>query len=113
MSKPFEPVKASIADAYPIPQARRNLYLRIVNGEPDHQRITQALFFLDDHFPPNKLDSALAWLISNGLVGHIFTGWIAQACSGSHLEMHRELLKVVDNQLAGALIAGKNFRVCN
>lgn len=95
----------------PIDPRRRELYLRIVNGETPVHPITQRLFFLDDHFPDEKLDRALIWLVGHNYVGKNFLKWFQMECSGSDLEMHRKLLEIVENAGLKPLIAGKNFRV--
>ena len=90
---------------------RRSLYLRIVDtfsGNP--HPITMHLFFLEDHFPPDKTDSALKWLIKNNCTGAKFVTWFHTECQNSDLIMHRKLLEVVNNESVDRIIAGKNFK---
>lgn len=87
------------------------MYFKVISDYSDLHAITQRLFFLDDHFPPNKLDSALRWLIKNHLVGKKFVQLFKVQCESSDLELHRFLLQVVDNTKLSPLIAGKNFKV--
>lgn len=94
-----------------IPPHRRELYFRIINGEPDFHPITLRLHFLNDHFPVDKLDRALKWLVKNNVVGKIFLNWVRTQCNNSDLEMHSKLLAVVDNSQMLPLIAGKNFKL--
>ena len=90
---------------------RRELYLSIFDGyNPPHDLLNR-LHFLDDHFPPRKLDRALAWLVRGQLTGATFMNWYNVVCKKSDLEMLRVLVAVVDNQRQGALIAGENFRL--
>jgi hypothetical protein len=109
----------------PMTEVRRELNLRIVNGETDQiilHQITRPLYFLDQYFPPKHLNKALIWLIEHGLIGKNFIAWYnaktplklgkvthAAGCCGSDLEMHRILLSVVENDVLKPLIAGKNF----
>ena len=93
-----------------IPEHRRELYFRVINDLEDFHPITLRLFFLDDHFPLHKLDSALQWLIANGFVGKQFMGWFKTVCQSSDLEMHRLLLAIVDNLQLAPIIIGRNFR---
>ncbi len=89
---------------------RRELYFRIIDSYADIHPITHRLHFLDNHFPPEKLDKALAWLISNDTTGRKFVSWFTVECKGSDLEMHRLLLSAVDNQKLRPVIAGRDFR---
>lgn len=90
---------------------RRELYLKILDNWPEVHEITVRLYFLDDHFPPDKLEKALKWLISNNLTGRRFVSWFNHVCSKSDLELHRNLLAVVDNSDQTPLIAGRNFKL--
>lgn len=94
-----------------IPPYRRELYLRIINDVEDFHLITQRLYFLDDHFPPAKLDHALAWLIASNFVGKSFENWFKIVCKASDLEMHRILISVLANLAPDRLVAGKNFKL--
>jgi hypothetical protein len=96
---------------YPMSPYRRELFLRVLNDEQDLHPITMRFHYLSDHFPDQKLDIALKWLVSNNLVGRRFVAWFKAVCSGSDLEMARVLLSVVDNTAVGRLIAGKNFKL--
>lgn len=102
--------KTRTADAYNIPNARRNLYLKIVDNYADYHAITNRLYFLDDHFPPNQLDDALKWLVSNNIRGRTFVSWFTHVCAASDLEMHRLLLAVLENLKPDRVIIGKNFK---
>lgn len=109
--KPTLPFAAMpVQDDYPMTPKRRDLYLRVVDDYPDYAKITHRLFFLDDHFPPNKLDAALAWLVLHQVTGVRFTYWFKEECKSSDLEMHRLLLSIVDNIAAPAVVAGRNFK---
>ena len=90
---------------------RRDMFFRIINGEKDFHPIALRLHFLNDHFPDQKLDRALKWLVTNRIVGRAFNEWYKLQCSGSDLEMHARLLVVADNAAIVPIIAGKNFRV--
>lgn len=100
-----------MSDPHAIPPHRRELYLRILDNYRDFHPITSRFYFLDDHFPPQQLDKALRWLIKNDLVGIRFLNWFKHICSNSDLEMHRNLLAVVNNQELPAVVAGKNFKL--
>jgi len=101
-----------MTDPYPMSPYRRELYLRVLNDELDLHPITMRLHYLADHFPDQKLDIALKWLIQNNLIGRRFVMWFKTVCSGSDLEMTRNLLSIVDNAAnVGRLIAGKNFKL--
>lgn len=94
-----------------MPEFRRQAYLRILNDVKDFHPITNRLYFLDDHFPLDKLDVALQWLIDNRIIGRQFLMWFEQECQNSDLEMHRKLLTIVDNIKAiPMIVAHKNFR---
>jgi hypothetical protein len=94
-----------------IPPRRRELYLKIVDMSVDYSLITHRLHFLDNHFPPHKLDAALEWLVANKITGQKFITWFKEECQYSDLEMHRRLLRVVDNAPLDRVVAGKNFKV--
>ncbi len=89
---------------------RRELYFRVIDNYPNVHAITFRLHFLDNHFPPNKLDRALAWLVLNGISGTKFLDWFKVECKSSDLEMHRLLVSVVDNADLKPVIAGRNFK---
>lgn len=93
-----------------IPPKRRELYLRVLNNAQDIHPITHRLHFLDDHFPPNKIDTALTWLINNNFIGASFIAWWDGACKKSDLEMHRLLLAIVDNVGLNRIVMGQNFK---
>ena len=107
----IKPIRPESAIAYPMSPERRELFLRIVNDELDIHPITMRLHFLCDHFQPDKLDSALKWLVKNNAIGKRFILWFDHVCSGSDLEMVRILNAVVDNARLAPVIAGKNFKV--
>ena len=97
----------------PMTDARRQLNLRIHNDEIDpglSTKITTALYFLDQHFPPKHLTKALIWLIENNYIGRRFLAWYDHIAKGSDLEMHRLLLSIVENDVLKPIIAGKNFK---
>lgn len=96
---------------YPMTPLRRELFMRILNDEIEIHPIAMRLQFLQDHFPPDKLDSALRWLINNNLVGKRFVAWFQHVCRSSDLELHRLLLAVMANAKLAPVIAGKNFKV--
>lgn len=74
------------------------MMLTIWQGYEPHQAVTTRLYFLDAHFPDDKLDIALRWLIKNKLTGKSFVDWVSERCIGSNLEMHRELMKHVERE---------------
>lgn len=94
-----------------IPPHRRELYYRIINGERDFHPITLRLHFLNDHFPPDKIDRALTWLVKYNVVGKAFISWFRMQCHASDLEMHSRLLTVVENVKNITPVAGKNFKI--
>lgn len=96
---------------YEIPERRREFYFRILNGEQNFNPITLRFHFLEDHFPKDKLDLALVWLIKNNVVGKAFLTWFKAQCHGSDLEMHSRLLSIVQNAAIAPIIAGKNFHL--
>lgn len=98
-------------DTWEIPRRRRDLYFKIIDGLSPPHPVAQRLFFLDDHFPPHKLDRALEWLVSHQIVGVWFVRWHKEVCANSDLEMHKILLGIVDNVLIGPVIAGKDFKL--
>lgn len=100
----------SASDLYNIPAQRRTLYFKVIDGYSKLHLIAQRLHFLEDHFPPDKIDTALKWLVSNRLVHAKFVEWFKIECHNSDLEMHRKLLQVVDNAPLGKVIAGRNFK---
>ena len=104
-------MREAMPEPYFISTERRNLFLRIVDNYPAVDEIALRLHFLDNHFPPQLLDSALKWLIANRVTGRKFVYWFKEDRMGSDLEVHRFLLRVVENQ-KGTLhvIAGKNFK---
>ncbi len=74
--------------------------------------VTSPLFYLDTHFPREKLDSALIWLIKNGLVGERFVALIHEQCAGSNLELLRYLLQKVEKTAdLRPLVAHKDVRL--
>lgn len=90
---------------------RRELMFRIIDNRKDHEPITYRLCYLQEHFPPHKLDLALQWLVSNNFVGLRFLMWFDYECRVSDLQMIEKLLRIVDNAPVGPLIAGKNFKI--
>ena len=94
-----------------IPRRRRELYFSIIDNHTDIHPITYRLYFLENHFPPHLLDTALKWLVSNDLKGKKFLRWFKEECGASDLEMHHRLLRRVNNEIPLAIIAGKNFKI--
>lgn len=98
-------------EAVQLTPVRRDLYLRIVESKKDNVHpITMRLFFIEDHFPTEKVESALKWLIKNNYTGSKFVSWFNSECQGSDLIMHRKLLEIVNNEDVTKVIAGKNFK---
>lgn len=93
-----------------IPPRRRELYFRIIDNEADFHPITLRLHFLNDHFPPDKLDAALRWLVSHDLVGRHFVLWFKTQCGNSDLNLHAKLLSVIENQAIARPVAGRSFK---
>jgi hypothetical protein len=97
---------------YKLSAQRRELCLRVIDGHyANLEVITNRLFFLDNHFPPRKVERALAWLILSGNVGAKFIRWFQDECQSSDLEMHRLLLSIITNKDKEQIVAGKNFKV--
>ena len=90
---------------------QRQLYFQIIDNKPDIHSIAFRLYFLAEYFPPHKLDKALHWLVSHKIVGNEFLKWHRVVCDGSDLQMHKNLLHIVDNDEPLAIIAGKNFNL--
>jgi hypothetical protein len=99
--KPFEDM----------PPLRRELYHQIINGEKDFHPITLRLHFLNVHFPIDKLNLVLMWLVKNNIVGETFVNWFRVYCHNSDLEMHAKLLMVAENAPLAPVVAGKNIRL--
>lgn len=97
-------------ETVPMTARRRDLYLRIVDNRSDVHPITLRLHFLENHFPYEKLDGALFWLVRNNYVGSKFIMWFRTECHSSDLEMHAKLLQIVNNEALAPVVAGKNFR---
>lgn len=94
-----------------IPDHRRELYFRIIDDYGvDFHLLAHRLHFLEEHFPLEKLDAALRWLINENFTGVRFVNWFKHSCKGSDLEMHRVLLAVLDHAQLAPVIAGRNFR---
>lgn len=94
-----------------IPAHRKELYYKIINDYHDLHTITLRLHFLEEHFPPNRLNEALGWLVRHRYTGKNFIQWFLFACKNSDLEMHRYLLAEIDRADPTHIIAGKNFKV--
>jgi hypothetical protein len=94
-----------------MPPKLRTLYLAVWNGLNPPHAVTTKLHYLDAFFPRTKLEAALKYLIKNQLTGAKFVEWYADTCSGSDLEMHRELMKQVERtRIRRALTAAKDLR---
>lgn len=76
----------------------RELFLKIWAGYQPYHAVTQRLYYLDSHFPPNKIGFALTRLLRHGLKGRAFVDWFAEACGGSDLEMMRVLMSWAENE---------------
>ena len=94
-----------------IPPKRRELYFKIIDTFPNIHLVTLRLYFLDSHFPPNKLDDALRWLVNSRIIGYSFVSWWTNVCKSSDLEMHRILLAVLNKLPVASVVAGKNFKI--
>lgn len=94
-----------------IPAHRKQLYFRVIDNYFVDHIVLYRMFFLDEHFPPYKLDRALAWLIAAGYTGKAFADWWKYTCRGSDLELHRTLLAELDKVDLMPIVAGKNFKV--
>ena len=94
-----------------IENKRRKLMLRIWGGvEPVHA-ITMPLYYLDLHFPQDRLDDALHWLIKNKYTGQNFVTFWRDRCAKSNLEMHRHIVQGLKKDDAlKPIFAGKEFR---
>ena len=91
---------------------RRKLMLSVLDGYQPFHAVTAQLHYLDNHFPSEKLDAALYWLLKNGIKGKRFVEWFKGDCAGSQLEMHRHLLARLEKTRGLApVFAGKDFRV--
>lgn len=91
-------------------EKRRELYFKIIDHARDIHPITLRLHFLDNHFPLEKLDLALGWLVQHNYTGRSFLLWFEHVCKNSDLEMHRILLSIVEKAGLTHIVAGKNFR---
>ncbi len=96
-----------------IPEHRRTLYFRVIDGSGQIETIGERLGFLDVHFPKELLDVALKWLIDHKFTGDNFMYFWRGTCGGSDLELHRRLLQVITKERNKALplFAAKNFRL--
>lgn len=98
-----------------IPEKRRELYFTVFNGFSINSTTGDLIFyrlgFLNEHFPDDKIDKALRWLIDNHLTGPKFCDWFQGPCKGSDLQMHANLLTIVNNELALRIVARQNFRI--
>lgn len=103
-------MKQPIDSKWPyMPATRRDLYFRVINDYADLHAITHRLHFLNEYFPPDKIDLALKWLVAHHIIGRHFVAWFKTECKNSDLEMHRLLLAIANNEEVGRVIAGKNF----
>lgn len=71
------------------------------------------LGYIHDHFPEDKIDRALKWLIDTGRIGIRFLQWVndSNGCNGSDLNVHASLLSVVEKEKVLHIVAGKNFKL--
>jgi hypothetical protein len=89
----------------------RVLMLKVWNGYQPHQRITNVLYHLYAHFPKDKLEKALRWLVRNGKKDSSFIAFMNE-CGGTPLAVHKKLLHLVDNPSDHLrIVAGDNFRL--
>lgn len=77
---------------------RRELMLKIWHGYEPFHAITGRLFYLEAHFPNDRLDDALRYLVRNRLTGKSFIDFVEGDCAGSNLEMHRRLIAASENE---------------
>jgi len=105
-------IKQNARDAYPLKEKVRTLMLTIWNGDAKLESYAPAMHYLDCHFPENKIELALAWLVKNNLRGKRFTDYLEHDCGGSFLELHRKLLQQVEKatQDARRIMAGRDFK---
>lgn len=102
-------------DAYPIKNEVRKLMLTIYGDGANYDAFGTAMHYLDCHFPAEKLEAALSWLVRNKLTGKRFDQFLAHDCDGSRLELHKILLTKVEG-LRGSeaksrlVLAGNDFR---
>jgi hypothetical protein len=97
--------------AYPrMSQERRKLYLSIWAGYEDTHSITTRFHYLDAHFPDEKLNAALNWLLRNQLTGKRFVEFVRAECFNSNLELHRKLLEKINVEKGVRILYGKDFR---
>jgi hypothetical protein len=81
-----------------MPQKIRDLYLLIWAGVSPVHDVTSHLHYLDSMFPREKLEEALKYLVGRGITGKNFIEWFNIKCAGSHLGMHRELMRAVERE---------------
>ena len=97
---------------YPLSETKRHLYLKVWAGYFPFDDVGHCLHFIDCHFPEDKLEYALRWLIRNKITGKSFIDWFRDKCGGRNLEMHRELLKGVENERdSRCILVIKDFRL--
>ena len=77
----------------------RELIYRVWGGASDMHAILTKMHYLDSMFPRDKLEPALRYLVRQGITGDRFVDWYGTKCFGSDLEMHRELMRVVETDL--------------
>lgn len=88
---------------------RRAKFLKVWDGyEPVHL-VTNALYYIYSHFPENKIDPALDWLIRNKKTGTQFVAFWYE-CGGSVLALHKKMLTILDKDKKLRIVAGRNFR---
>jgi hypothetical protein len=89
----------------------RKLFLKICGNTPNLHSVAQRMYYLDLHFPPEKLESALNWLVRNNLTELRFVHWFDSDCAGSNLEMHRNLtMRVERDSYTRQLFASKDLK---
>lgn len=90
-------------------QNLRTLYLKIVGNAKNLHDVTLKLHYLDTMFPRSKLKPALETLIKTGCTGENFIEWFNTTCKRSNLEMHRELIKMVERDRELRRLTGKDL----
>lgn len=72
--------------------------------------ISIPLEYLIFHFPAEKIEHALSYLIRKGITGKNFIEWYFTTCKSSNLEMQRELLRCVERECEQRKLTAKDLR---
>jgi len=105
-------IKEYANSVYPIDTKIRQLMQTIWAGTASTDIYGPAMHYLDCHFPKNKIELALSWLVSNKLIGKRFDEFFQDDCRGSNLQLHSRLLAQVEKMPRGEarrIIAGRDF----